>query len=105
MPGRMRRSSIRRSRKSPDADPLLPVLAARLAHALERLLRTILIGFATKVAKAHNPAQHLLIVDDRQPAHPGIAHPRRNLLDIIVEPGADHVIGHQLAHWGVRAVS
>ena len=56
-------SCLRRSAAS-----LLLVLAARLAHAFQSFRRTIAVGLAAEVAEADDPAQLLVLFDDRQAA-------------------------------------
>src|SRR5256885_12133554 len=84
---------------------LLSVLSAGLADALESLRRGVLVGFAAEVAETDDSAQPFLLVDHRQAANLGLAHPIGDVLDIIVEPSANDVIGHQFAHRSVRSVA
>src|SRR5688500_12752188 len=84
---------------------LLPVLAAGLADAFQRLMRRLAVGLAAKVAEADDAAQAVVLVDHRQAADLRFAHLDSDVLDIVVHAGADNAAGHDVANRRVRSVT
>src|SRR5690349_8984179 len=81
------------------------MLAARLADALKRAVRAIVVRLSNKVTKTDNSAQPLVLIDHWQAADLSLTHPHSDLFDILIDACADDIVGHELANRRVGPVA